>query len=230
MLGTLFRILFQFARQLSILLVIYSAFARASNRPTNNSTVAQLNHWLRRRTHDRHIFMLDVIHIRARIDLSQNTINIKRISVELHIESLRQHDLKNITSTNVVFCNFYGTLIHAVRHQRLNFQRVLTMWRLNWRIHDRSRQIFYTFIYADNRCVISHVSRRNIKSGHWHAFNHVTTLAPMIKRRQRTDHAHHRVGHIAIFGWRVRQVFNFTHDVIAEKSHQAALQRRQVRV
>ena len=47
MLSTFFGILFQFARQLTILLVIYSAFTSARNRSTHNATVAQLHHRFR---------------------------------------------------------------------------------------------------------------------------------------------------------------------------------------
>ena len=116
MLGALFGILFQFTRQLAILLVIYSAFTCASNRSTHNATVAQLHHRLRRRAHDRHIIMFHVIHVWARIYLSQHSIYIERISIKLHVKSLRQHNLKNIPCSNVIFCNFNSALIHATRH------------------------------------------------------------------------------------------------------------------
>ena len=95
-------------------------------------------------------------------------------------------------------------------------------------MHNRPRQVFDTFIYADNRCVIRRVSRRCIKTRHWHAFNHVTTLTPVIKRCERADHAHHRIWHIAVFMRRVRQVLDFAHNVVAKKTHQATLQWRQV--
>ena len=95
-------------------------------------------------------------------------------------------------------------------------------------MNNGSRQIFDTFIYADNRCVIRRVSRRSIKARHRHTFNHVTTLTPVIKGCKRTDHAHHRIWHIAVFMRHIRQVLDFAHNVVAKKTHQATLQWRQV--
>ena len=228
MLGTFFGVLFQFARQFAILLVIYSAFSCARNRSTHNATVAQLHHRLGRRANDRHVIVFHVIHVRTRVNLSQHAVNIERVSIKLHIKSLRQYNLKNVSCTNVIFCNCDSALIHAVRHRRFNAQRVVTQRRLNWGVRNRSRQIFDTFIYADNRRVIRRISRRNIKTCHWHAFNHVATLTPVIKRCKRADHAHHCIWHVPIFVWRVWQIFDFTHNVVAEKTHQATLQWRQV--
>ena len=50
----------------------------------------------------------------------------------------------------------------------------------------------------------------------------------MVERCERTNHAHHRIGHTAIVGCCVGQVLNFANDVVTQKAHQPALQRWQV--
>ena len=67
-----------------------------------------------------------------------------------------------------------------------------------------------------------------VEAEHRHALDQRDTLAPVVERGERADHAHHRVGHVAVVGRHVRQPLDLADDVVAEVAHQPAVQRRQL--
>ena len=104
MLGNLFWIFLQLGRQFAIVLLVDTALASARNWSTHHFAIAQLHQRLGRATNNGQFGMLDVIHIRTWVDLTQHAVHIKRIGIQSNIKSLREHDLKNIASLDVLFC------------------------------------------------------------------------------------------------------------------------------
>ena len=129
MLGTFFRVFAQFAGEASVVFVIASAFACASDWPAGYSTVAKLHQWFGRTSGDGQRRVPHEVHIWARVHLPQDAVEIERVGVEREIESLRQHHLKDVAGDDVLFRDPHRLLIPAIGHRRRwCSQRVAARW------------------------------------------------------------------------------------------------------
>ena len=138
MLGNLFWIFLQLGCQFAIVLLVDTTFASARNWSTHHFAIAQLHQRLGRATNNGQFGMLDVIHIRTWVDLTQHAVHVKRIGIQSNIKSLREHDLKNIASLDVLFCGQHCTLIRVAVFCWIKTRFIIfRQWRFNRHIRQR---------------------------------------------------------------------------------------------
>ena len=101
-LGALLRILLQLGRHAPLVGLGAPAAARAGDRTADDAAVEQLHHRLGRTADDGHLGVADEVHVRARVDLAQAAVHVERLGVELQVEALRQHDLEDVAGEDVL--------------------------------------------------------------------------------------------------------------------------------
>ena len=104
-LGELLRVLDELGLESPVLLLGRAAPACAGNRPRHDTTAEKLHHRLGGRPHDRDAPLPEEEHVRTGVHLAQHPVDVERLTAELEVEALRQHDLERVTGADVLLGN-----------------------------------------------------------------------------------------------------------------------------
>ncbi len=96
------RVLDELGFEPAIVLVVASPPARPGDRAADDPPVAQLHQRLGRRTDDRRLGMVQVVHVRRRVDEPQHAVDVERRHRLDEIEALREHDLEDVAFEDVL--------------------------------------------------------------------------------------------------------------------------------
>ena len=101
-LGALLGMLDQLGGEPAVVLVGAAALAGAGDRPGDHRAVDELDHRLGRRPDDGDLRAAHEVHVRARVDLAQDAVDVERVGVEIEVEALGEHDLEDVAGDDVL--------------------------------------------------------------------------------------------------------------------------------
>ena len=113
-LGDLLRVLDELGGEPAVVLVGRAPTTGAGDRSGDHTTVEQLHHRLGRRADDGQLVAAHEVHVRARVDLAQHSVDVERIGVELELEALREHDLEDVAGEDVLLRDLDGAAVRVL--------------------------------------------------------------------------------------------------------------------
>ena len=175
--------------------------------------------------------MVQVVHVRRRVDETQHAVHVERVDRLDEVEALREHDLKDVAVEDVLLGGVHrlrprGPLEVAAQLGKLV---ELTVGREGRRVGQWSAEIRNRVVEARDRAVVHRVDGRRVGVGRRvHVLDEVHPLAVMVERRDTPGEGTHRVGKPHVVGRRRTHVLDLPHRVVTHPTHDAAVKWRQV--
>ena len=166
------------------------------------------------------------VHVRARVHLSQHAVVVERIGVEIEREPLGQHHLEDVAGEDVFLRHLDRAPIGARAHRRPHLrQLVVDQGRLDQRFGQRSGTVGRQLLEPLDRFVVHLIQLVVAGIGRDEGVRYQgDALAEVIERRELPDDRQDRVGIARVVVGNVREMLDLAHDVVAEISHQPAVQ------
>jgi len=236
MLGALFRVFDELGLEPTVLPVARTAPTRAGYRARDDAPGEELDHGLRRCSDDGHTTLAQEEHVRARIDLAKDAVDVKRVTTELEIESLGQHDLEGVTGADVLLGDLDGSAVadsaRASPHLFFGQGRPWRRRRREWfatRPLEISTHRLQVFLGAEVSPLEASIARASVAFRlDEHVVDEGYPLAPVVKGGELTNHRDDGVRMPKVIGRGRGEGFDLTDHVVAEVADEATVQGREL--
>ena len=165
------------------------------------------------------------VHVRARVDLTQDPVEIEGLRIEIEIEALREDNLEDVAREDVLTCRLDGSAVLGLSHRRGDLgDRVGGVRERHQWFVDGSGTVIGELMDLGDRRVVGGLQIGVVVDDD--VGEQGDPLSPMVVHGEFSDHRDHRIGVTEIIGGYVGKMLDLAHDVVAEVADQTAVQRR----
>ncbi len=175
------------------------------------------------------------VHVGRRVELAQHPVDVERVTGEIDVEPLREHDLEDVALEDVLLRRLDCGLEVAARavdaevgEHGVAGGELLVGRRRRREVRERRRQGGDGGLEAVGGVVVGGrmLVGRRLGLEH-HVDDERQPLGEVVERGHQARHAHHRIGHAVVVVGRVGEPLDLAHHVVAEVPDDAAVEGRQ---
>ena len=165
------------------------------------------------------------VHVRARVDLTKDPVEIEGLRVEIEVEALGEDNLEDVARKDVLTGRLDSSAVLSLSHRRGDLgNRVGGVRERHQRFVDGSGTVIGELMDLGDRRVVGGLQIGVVVDDD--VGEQGDPLSPMVVHGEFSDHRDHRIGVTEIIGGYVGKMLDLAHDVVAEVADQTAVQRR----
>ncbi len=174
--------------------------------------------------------MAQEVHVGAGVHLAQDPVDVEGLGVELEVEPLREHHLEDVALQDVLLGHLHrlaeGTGAHGRAHHR---KGLVGVRGVDHQLGGRAGAVGRQGVDPGGGGIVGGVEVGvGGTGGDDDVVDQGHPLAPVVEHRQLTDDAEQRVGEPLVVGRDIGKVLDLAHHVVAEVTHDATVQWRQL--
>ncbi len=211
--------------QLQVLFVCRPTRSRARYRARGDDTVAQPHHRLGRRSDDGARIASHEVQVRARVHLTQHPVDVERVRVEVHVETLRKDHLEDVPGDDVLLGDEHSLLVGFRGHRAPDLRPGLAAGRhRQGRLGERLEQVCRELVEPDTGTVVCGIQLGSARSrAERHVVHEHNTLEPVVEGAQLAYQEQRRIGQTEIVVRHIGEMLDLAHHVVTEIPDETAV-------